>query len=109
MEYPFSELDDLEPAYAVTVHKSQGSEYPAVILPLLSGPSGLFTRNLLYTAVTRARDCVVILGSRQTVASMTANVRENRRYTGLKERIHEIFAVTDADSRPGLSQEMSDL
>ena len=107
VEYPFSELDDLEPAYAVTVHKSQGSEYPAVILPLLSGPSGLFTRNLLYTAVTRARDCVVILGSRQTVASMTANVRENRRYTGLKERIHEIFAVTDADPRSGLSQEMS--
>ena len=109
VEYPFSELDDLEPAYAVTVHKSQGSEYPAVILPLLSGPSGLFNRNLLYTAVTRARDCVVILGSRQTVASMTANVRENRRYTGLKERIHEIFAVTDADPRSGLSQEMSDL
>ena len=109
VEYPFSELDDLEPAYAVTVHKSQGSEYPAVILPLLSGPSGLFTRNLLYTAVTRARDCVVILGSRQTVASMTANVRENRRYTGLKERIHEIFAVTDADPRSGLSQEMPDL
>ena len=109
VEYPFSELEDLEPAYAVTVHKSQGSEYPAVILPLLSGPSGLFNRNLLYTAVTRARDCVVILGSRQTVASMTANVRENRRYTGLKERIHEIFAVTDADPRSGLSQEMSDL
>ena len=109
VEYPFSELDDLEPAYAVTVHKSQGSEYPAVILPLLSGPSGLFNRNLLYTAVTRARDCVVILGSRQTVASMTANIRENRRYTGLKERIHEIFAVTDADPGSGLSQEMSDL
>ena len=94
VEYPFSDLDDLEPAYAVTVHKSQGSEYPAVILPLLSGPAGLFNRNLLYTAVTRARDCVVILGSRQAVASMTANVRENRRYTGLKERIHEIFGVT---------------
>ena len=93
VEYPFSDLEDLEPAYAVTVHKSQGSEYPAVILPLLSGPAGLFNRNLLYTAVTRARDCVVILGSRQAVAAMTANVRENRRYTGLKERINEIFAV----------------
>ena len=109
VEYPFSELDDLEPAYAVTVHKSQGSEYPAVILPLLSGPSGLFNRNLLYTAVTRARDCVVILGSRQTVASMTANVRENRRYTGLKERIYEIFGVTDAGDRSLVSQEMSGL
>ena len=93
VEYPFSDLEDLEPAYAVTVHKSQGSEYPAVILPLLSGPASLFNRNLLYTAVTRARDCVVILGSRNAVAAMTANVRENRRYTGLKERIHEIFAV----------------
>ena len=99
VEYPFSDLEDLEPAYAVTVHKSQGSEYPAVILPLLSGPAGLFNRNLLYTAVTRARDCVVILGSRQAVAAMTANVRENRRYTGLKERIHEIFTV--ADTGPG--------
>ena len=95
VEYPFSDLEDLEPAYAVTVHKSQGSEYPAVILPLLNGPAGLFNRNLLYTAVTRARDCVVILGSRQAVAAMTANVRENRRYTGLKERIHEIFTVAD--------------
>ena len=109
VEYPFSELDDLEPAYAVTVHKSQGSEYPAVILPLLSGPSGLFSRNLLYTAVTRARDCVMILGSRQTVASMTANVRENRRYTGLKERIHEIFGVTDTGDGSLVSKEMPGL
>ena len=109
MSYPFSELDDLEPAYAVTVHKSQGSEYPVIILPLLSGPAGLFTRNLLYTAVTRARECVVILGSRQTVAAMAANVRENRRYTGLKERIHEIFAVADAGDRLVFSQAMPDL
>ena len=109
MEYPFSDLDDLEPAYAVTVHKSQGSEYPAVILPLLSGPAGLFNRNLLYTAVTRARDCVVILGSRQAVAAMTANVKENRRYTGLKERIHEIFAVTDPGAGPFVSEKMPDL
>ena len=109
VEYSFSDLEDLEPAYAVTVHKSQGSEYPAVILPLLSGPSALLSRNLLYTAVTRARDCVVILGSRQTVAAMTANVRENRRYTGLKERIHEIFGVTDAGSGSYISQEMPGL
>ena len=109
VEYPFSDLDDLEPAYAVTVHKSQGSEYPAVILPLLSGPAGLFNRNLLYTAVTRARDCVVILGSRQAVAAMTANVKENRRYTGLKERIHEIFAVTDPGAGPFVSEKMPDL
>ena len=109
VEYSFSDLEDLEPAYAVTVHNSQGSEYPAVILPLLSGPSALLSRNLLYTAVTRARDCVVILGSRQTVAAMTANVRENRRYTGLKERIHEIFGVTDAGPGSYISQEMPGL
>ena len=110
VDYSFQELDDLELAYAVTVHKSQGSEYPAVILPLLSGPAGLFNRNLLYTAVTRARSCVVILGSSNTLAQMTANVRENRRYTGLKERIDEIYAIAEAgkgispgDSFGGLS------
>jgi exodeoxyribonuclease V alpha subunit len=90
VDYPFGELEDLELAYAVTVHKSQGSEYPAVILPLLSGPRGLFNRNLLYTAVTRARSCVVILGSREAVRTMTENVRENIRNTGLEERIHEL-------------------
>ena len=90
VDYPFGELEDLELAYAVTVHKSQGSESPAVILPLLSGPRGLFNRNLLYTAVTRARSCVVILGSREAVRTMTDNVRENIRNTGLEERIHEL-------------------
>ena len=90
VDYPFAELEDLELAYAVTVHKSQGSEYPAVILPLLSGPRGLFNRNLLYTAVTRARSCVVILGSREAVRTMTENVRENIRNTGLEDRIHEL-------------------
>ena len=90
VDYPFAELEDLELAYAVTVHKSQGSEYPAVILPLLSGPKGLFNRNLLYTAVTRARNCVVILGSREAVRTMTDNVRENIRNTGLEDRIHEL-------------------
>ena len=90
VEYPFSELEDLELAYAVTVHKSQGSEYPAVILPLLSGPSGLFSRNLLYTAVTRARGCVVILGSRRAVQAMIDNTRQSLRYTGLRDRIDEV-------------------
>ena len=90
VDYPFGELEDLELAYAVTVHKSQGSEYPAVILPLLSGPRGLFNRNLLYTAVTRAKSCVVILGSREAVRTMTGNVRENTRNTGLEDRIHEL-------------------
>ncbi|MEE1051177.1 MAG: AAA family ATPase, partial [Lachnospiraceae bacterium] len=90
VEYPFSDLEDLDLAYAVTVHKSQGTEYPAVIMPLLSGPSSLFTRNLLYTAVTRARRCAVLLGSRDTVRAMTANVRQGSRNTGLEDRVHEI-------------------
>ena len=89
VDYPFSELGDLELAYAVTVHKSQGSEYPAVILPLLSGPPALFNRNLLYTAITRAKNCVVILGSRRTLTEMIANERSTVRYTGLTDRIRE--------------------
>lgn len=91
VEYPFQELDDLELAYAITVHKSQGSEYPAVILPLLDGPSGLFNRNLLYTAVTRARNCVVVLGSRGAVDRMIANNRRSGRHTGLRDRITEMW------------------
>lgn len=90
IEYPFSGLDEIELAYAVTIHKSQGSEYPAVLLPLLSGPRMLFNRNLLYTAVTRARKCVTILGSRQTVVEMIQNERQNKRYTSLRDRIQEI-------------------
>lgn len=90
VHYPFTQLEDLELAYAITVHKSQGSEYPAVILPLLSGPSGLFNRNLLYTAITRARKCVVILGERETIAQMEQNISQNTRYSGLKDRILEM-------------------
>ena len=90
VDYPFAGLEEIELAYAVTIHKSQGSEYPAVILPLLSGPKMLFNRNLLYTAVTRARKCVTILGSRQTVLEMIQNERQNKRYTSLCDRIKEI-------------------
>lgn len=89
IEYPYGQLDELELAYAVTIHKSQGSEYPAVILPLLSGPKMLFNRNLLYTAVTRARKCVTILGSAETVAEMIHNEKQHRRYTSLCDRIKE--------------------
>ncbi|MBQ9122627.1 MAG: ATP-dependent RecD-like DNA helicase [Lachnospiraceae bacterium] len=88
--YPFVGLDELELAYAVTIHKSQGSEYPAVILPLLGGPRMLFNRNLLYTAVTRARGCVTILGSSQTVQEMIENAQVSKRYTGLVDRILEV-------------------
>lgn len=88
--YPFAMLEELELSYAVTIHKSQGSEYPAVILPLLTGPRMLFNRNLLYTAITRAKSCVTILGSSDTVRSMIENVSENKRYTALAERIQEM-------------------
>lgn len=90
--YPFALLEELELSYAITIHKSQGSEYPAVIMPLLSGPKMLFNRNLLYTGVTRARNCVTILGSSQTVRGMIDNVSENRRYTSLSQRIREAAA-----------------
>lgn len=88
--YPYSGLDEIELAYAVTIHKSQGSEYPAVIMPLLTGPHMLFNRNLLYTGVTRAKSCVTILGSRATVSEMVANNRENHRYTGFLDQIHSL-------------------
>lgn len=91
--YPFSGLDELELAYAITIHKSQGSEYPAVIMPLLSGPKQLFNRNLLYTGVTRARNCLTILGSREIVGDMILNNNENMRYTGLRKRIREVKGI----------------
>ena len=84
VEYPFAQLDELELAYAITIHKSQGSEYPAVVLPILSGPRMLFNRNLLYTAVTRAKKCVTIVGSEEMVQDMIENVSEMKRYSGLK-------------------------
>jgi len=88
-EYAFSELDQLELCYAVTIHKSQGSEYPAVILPLLHGPRMLMNRNLLYTAVTRARSCVVIIGSEAVFREMIDNRREEKRCTSLALRLKE--------------------
>ena len=91
--YPFSGLDELELAYAITIHKSQGSEYPAVVMPLLSGPRQLFNRNLLYTGVTRARNCLTVLGSRQIMEEMISNNTENMRYTGLEKRIREVKGV----------------
>jgi len=93
-EYSFKDLDELELAYAVTIHKSQGSEYPAVILPLLSGPRMLMTRNLLYTAVTRARRCVTVVGNEYTFAEMIRNEAEQKRYTTLDIRIKELAKET---------------
>ena len=97
VDYPFSNIEELELAYAVTIHKSQGSEYPAVILPLLTGPRMLFSRNLLYTAVTRARKCVMILGSEETVRGMIENVTQQLRYTSLDERILEMKKLKEEE------------
>lgn len=91
VEYSFQQADELELAYAITIHKSQGSEYPAVIIPVLSGPKMLLHRNLLYTAVTRAKSCVTLVGSSSVVQSMIDNVSEQERYTSLDTRLKEIM------------------
>ena len=95
--YPFSLQEELELAYAITIHKSQGSEYPAVLLPLLGGPRPLMTRNLLYTAVTRAKNCLVILGDENAVRSMIDNRQVRRRYTSLDKRILEFTETNGED------------
>lgn len=88
--YPFSALDELEHAFAVTIHKSQGSEYPAVIIPVLTGPKMLLNRNLFYTGVTRAKNCVVLLGNTMAFQEMIASKSQQKRYTSLDERLREI-------------------
>ena len=90
VEYSFKQLDELELAYAITIHKAQGSEYPAVVIPLLQGPKMLMNRNLLYTAVTRARKCVTLVGDEKTFYDMENNRMEQDRYTALDVRIKEI-------------------
>ncbi len=91
VEYPFGIIDELELAYAVTIHKSQGSEYPAVVLPLMNGPRPLMNRNLLYTAVTRARKCVTIVGDDRVFTQMVDNVQEQQRFCGLERAVRRIF------------------
>ena len=91
VEYPFQLLEELELAYAITIHKSQGSEYPAVIIPLLQGPRQLYHRNLIYTAVTRAKKCVTLVGDDMTFQEMIQNTHENSRHTSLAERIQEML------------------
>lgn len=89
--YPFALMDELEPAYAITIHKSQGSEFPAVILPMFPGPRVLMTRNLLYTAITRARSLVVLVGHKQVLYRMIQNNRTQERYSGLEERLNQLL------------------
>ena len=90
VEYSFKQLEELELAYAITIHKSQGSEYPAVVIPVHSGPRMLMTRNLIYTAVTRAKACVCLVGIPEVFQAMVDNEVEQKRYSGLKDRILEI-------------------
>ena len=97
--YPFKQLEELELAYAVTIHKSQGSEYPAVVMPLLTGPRILMNRNLLYTGVTRAKKCVCIVGMEQAVQDMIKNENEQKRYSSLDERIRELDKKEDVWER----------
>ncbi len=87
--YQFKDLDELELAYAVTIHKSQGSEYPAVIIPMLPGPKMLMNRNILYTGITRAKKCVAMVGESNVFFDMIDNASSQRRYTGLKDRLKE--------------------
>ena len=90
VKYPYNLLEELELAYAITIHKSQGSEYPAVVIPLLQGPRQLYHRNLLYTAVTRAKHCVTLVGSDTVFQEMIRNANEQDRNTSLHERIREL-------------------
>ncbi len=90
IEYPFASLEELELAYAVTIHKSQGSEYPAVVIPLLAGPRMLMNRNLLYTAVTRAKSCVTLVGDPEVFYQMIDNTTEQKRYSSLALRLRQL-------------------
>ena len=94
-EYSFKQLEELELAYAITIHKSQGSEYPAVVMPILSGPRMLLNRNLLYTAVTRARKCVTIVGSEETFREMIRNEEQQKRFSTLDVRIQELERIRE--------------
>ncbi|SFI07950.1 exodeoxyribonuclease V alpha subunit [Pseudobutyrivibrio sp. OR37] len=89
--YPFASLDELELAYAITIHKSQGSEYPAVVMPIMEGPKMLMNRNILYTAITRAKKCVTMVGDANVFYSMVDNTSQAKRYSGLRSRIDEAF------------------
>ena len=93
VNYSFKQLEELELAYAITIHKSQGSEYPAVVIPVYTGPRMLMTRNLIYTAVTRAKTCVCLVGLPSGFRNMVSNTLEQRRYSGLKKRILELAVM----------------
>ncbi len=89
--YSFSQLDELKLAYAITIHKSQGSEFPVVVMPICWGPPMLLTRNLLYTAITRAKELVVLVGNKKFLYMMINNNRITKRYSGLNKRLHKVL------------------
>ena len=93
----YVQAENLTLAYAISIHKSQGSEFPVVLLPLFSGPPMLMTRNLLYTALTRAKRMAVIVGSRNAVARMVRNDWVARRYSGLRIRLQAVFREYEKD------------
>jgi len=95
VNYSYSMLDELELAYAITIHKAQGSEYPSIVMPLLTGPRVLFNRNLLYTAITRAKKCVTIVGRAQMVNMMINNTEEQYRHSGLTYHLVDINEPED--------------
>ncbi len=104
-EYEYSQLDELEHAFAITIHKSQGSEYPAVVIPIFAGPPKLMNRNLLYTAVTRAKQMVVIVGNLNRINEMIDNILDQRRYTGFEKRIRELASQSEHDEYMSLFEE----
>ena len=97
VEYDFTILDELEPAFAVTIHKSQGSEFPVVILPVFPGPKVLMTRNLLYTAITRAREMVILVGARDFLDEMIENDRETKRNSDLSGKLRKCILGIDTN------------
>jgi exodeoxyribonuclease V alpha subunit len=98
VEYDYASFDEIEPAFALTIHKSQGSEFPVVIVPLYPGPPVLMTRNLLYTAVTRAKDMVILVGDENVFRRMIENEREVTRYTGLADRLGREWLIRTGES-----------
>ena len=99
-DYDFAALEELDLAYALSVHKSQGSEFPCVVMPVVGGPPMLLTRNLFYTALTRARKLVVLVGREECIRQMVNNDHVARRYTALETRLREAAPAEEETGQP---------